>query len=184
MIGNAIAGFLGAGVAASTTSYESIQTTTVSGGGASSISFTSIPATFTHLQIRHSATNSSADRFFKIQFNSDTASNYSYHVLQGDGASATASAGATQAFGICGLVPNSTTLPGVGITDVLDYANTNKYKTTKSLAGGDMNGAGGYVILYSSSWRSTSAITSITITPSTGNFSQYSSFALYGIKGA
>ena len=52
MIGNSIAGFLGTGVAASTSSYESIATTTVGAGGSSSISFTSIPSTYTHLQVR------------------------------------------------------------------------------------------------------------------------------------
>lgn len=184
MIGNAIAGTLGIPTPISLTSYESIATTTVGSGGSSSITFSSISGSYRHLQLRHSATNSSADRFFKIQFNADTATNYSYHYLQGNGATTSASAATTQSFGVCGLVPNSTTYAGIGITDVLDYSNTNKYKTTKSLSGGDMNGAGGYLNLYSSNWRSTSAITSITLTPSTGDFSEYSSFALYGIKGA
>jgi hypothetical protein len=176
---NTIAGLLGVG--APPTDFESISTTTV-GTAVSSITFSSIPATYTHLQIRQIAATSVADRFFKIQFNSDTATNYSWHYLQGDGATATASAGATVAYGINGTGPNSTTYFGAVVTDILDYANTNKYKTTRSLSGADMNGAGGYVQLFSSNWRSTTAITSITLTPSSGNFNQYSSFALYGIK--
>jgi len=182
MIGNAIAGFLGAGVAASTNSYESIATA-VGTGSSGVITFSSIPGTFTHLQIRHNAITSVADRFFQIQFNNDTATNYSYHSLIGNGTAASAGAGATQSYGVSGLTPNSTTYPGVGVTDILDYANTTKNKTVRSLAGGDMNGAGGYVVLYSSNWRSTSAITSIKITASSGNFSSTSQFALYGIKG-
>lgn len=163
-------------------SYESISTTTVGAGGVSSVTFSSIPSTYTHLQIRQIAATSVADRFFKIQFNSDTATNYSWHYLQGDGATASSSAGTTAAYGINGTGPNSTTYFGAIVTDVLDYANTNKYKTTRSLSGADMNGAGGYVQLFSSNWRSTSVVTSITLTPSSGNFNQYSQFALYGIK--
>jgi len=177
---NTISGMLGGGTPL-VTDYESISTTTVS-TPVSSITFSSIPSTYTHLQIRLLAATSVADRFFKIQFNSDTATNYSWHYLQGDGATATATAGATVAYGINGTGPNSTTYFGAVVTDVLDYANTNKYKTIRSLSGADMNGAGGYVQLFSSNWRSTSAITSITLSPSSGNFNQYSSFALYGIK--
>ena len=70
---------------------------------------------------------------------------------------------------------------GVAVIDILDYANTNKYKTYRSLTGGDANGSG-QVLLRSSNWRSTSAVTSMTLYPGVGNFTQYSSFALYGIK--
>jgi hypothetical protein len=78
---------------------------------------------------------------------------------------------------------------GAGIVDILDYANTNKYKTIRSLTGHDHNGviAGIHAIvnLNSGSWRSTSAINSIVIGVVSGTaFNQYSSFALYGIKGA
>jgi hypothetical protein len=52
MIGNAIAGIYGVGVTPSTTAYESISTVTVGGGGVSDVTFSSIPSTFTHLQIR------------------------------------------------------------------------------------------------------------------------------------
>jgi hypothetical protein len=77
---------------------------------------------------------------------------------------------------------------GVSIVDILDYANTNKYKTVRVLSGVDFNGTlagyGGYVGPLSGNWRNTSAITSIKINAQTGNFTQYSQFALYGIKGA
>ena len=70
------------------------------------------------------------------------------------------------------------------IVDVLDYANTNKFKTIRNLEGFDVNGSGGLVALTSGLYRSTSAITSIKLTPNAGNYAQYSHFALYGIKGA
>jgi hypothetical protein len=65
--------------------------------------------------------------------------------------------------------------------DILDYANTNKFKTTRTLTGSDLNGSG-VVSLDSGSWRSTSAITSITFTARANLINTYSSFALYGIK--
>jgi hypothetical protein len=71
------------------------------------------------------------------------------------------------------------------IVDILDYANTSKYKTIRVLAGADVNNQTGTTFgLSSGSWRSTSAVTSITIGTSGFNFAQYTQFALYGIKGA
>ena len=72
---------------------------------------------------------------------------------------------------------------GVNVIDILDYANTNKYKTLRVLTGIDVNGSGGYVQLSSGLWQSSSAITSITLTNST-NYTTATQFALYGIKGA
>ncbi len=151
----------------------------------SSITFSNIPSTYTHLQIRASFTTSVADRSVRVRFNSDTATNYSFHNMQADGSTTGVNAVADVAYGIIGTAPNSTTYPGTFIADVLDYTNTNKYKTTRSLVGADMNVASAnssYIQLWSSNWRSTSAITTINILPSSGNFSQYSTFALYGIK--
>jgi hypothetical protein len=76
---------------------------------------------------------------------------------------------------------------GVGIVDIQDYESTTKYKTTRTLNGTDINGtiagSSGFVFVSSGLWMSTAAISSITITPDGNNFNQYSSFALYGIKG-
>ena len=180
MIGNSIAGFLGAGVAASTTAYESIATTTVGAGGSTSISFSSIPGTYTHLQLRFISKSGGGAQFdIKTNFNSDTASNYSWHYVGGNGTSAAASAQTS-----IGFIYSTATLTsqfGAYVMDILDYANTNKYKTTRELSGLDVNGGGGAINLMSGNWRSTAAISSIQITG--GTFAQYSSFALYGIKG-
>jgi hypothetical protein len=73
---------------------------------------------------------------------------------------------------------------GVLVLDILDYANTSKTKTTRTLMGYDKNGAG-KVTLTSGLWNNTSAISSISIVPKDGSsWAEYSSFALYGIKGA
>lgn len=175
---NNIAALYNSGVVA-VGDYESIQTTTVGAGGSSSISFTSIPSTYKHLQIRLSAINTTAFGDIYMQFNSDTGSNYKAHYLYGNGS--TASAGVlTQTSIYAGFISTGSNT-GVGITDILDYTNTNKNKTTRTLMGADRNGSGD-VALTSGLWLNTAAITSITIFPGTNSFAQYSSFALYGVK--
>ena len=167
-------------------SYESIQTVNVGSGGASSVSFTSIPSTYTHLQIRAIARGSAATNEIWAQFNSDTAANYSTHQVYGSGAAAGASGTASTSYAKVGELSGtnaSASIFGVSVIDILDYANTNKYKTTRALTGTDINGSGGYIVFASGNWRSTSAISSITLYYNTYSFNQYSSFALYGIKG-
>jgi hypothetical protein len=181
------------GVAASTTAYESIATTTVGAGGVASITFSSIPSTYTHLQIRgigRSTTSGTGTDYLQVQFNADTASNYAYHDLTGDGSAASAAAGTTQSTIRTGLLPRSSQLAnsfGVAVIDILDYANTSKAKTLRSLCGMDYNTGTapvGQINLRSGLWTSTSAITSIKLYSEANNLAQYSSFALYGIKGA
>lgn len=164
------------------TSYESIAISTVGAGGASSVTFSSIPSTYTHLQIRAIAKAVNNDQGYFLQFNGDTATNYNTHYIYGDGSSAVAGANSTWA-GIDVAVTSSSNFSGM-VIDILDYANTNKNKTVRSLSGNDNNGSG-YAFFGSGLWRNTNAITSITIKEllGSGNLSQYSHFALYGIKG-
>jgi hypothetical protein len=183
MIGNTIAAMLG--VPSETNSYESIATTTLS-STATSVTFSSIPSTYTHLQLRISMLTSTAGQVISAQFNGDTAANYAWHALVGNGSAASAHAGSSSSnFVVFGrLVGTSTTNPTGVIMDILDYANTNKYKTSRILGGIDNNGTG-EVNFDSALWQSTSAINSIYLSPFNGaiGFSANSSFALYGIKG-
>lgn len=165
--------------------FESIATVTVGSGGASTVTFSTIPGTYSHLQIRYLARVSSGNLFY-ARFNSDSGSNYPYHRLSGNGSAASAyGTSATSKIDDIFLTTNSTNIFGVGFMDLLDYANTNKYKTLRALTGYENNSAG-QVILGSGLWMSTSAITSIEFTPTTSlaTFAQYSHFALYGIKAA
>ena len=190
---NNIAALVGAPTAA-VGDYESIATVTVGSGGQASATFTSIPSTYKHLQIRLTAqvTRATYGREglgIRVGNGSiDSASNYSWHALDGDGSSATASAG-TSTNTIEGSFVGTTTggTYGVAVIDFLDYADTNKYKTIRNLGGLDHNGTiagfGGIVSLRSGLWRSTSAINQIEIYGINSDpFTQYSSFALYGIK--
>jgi hypothetical protein len=166
-----------------TTSYESIATVTVGGAGTSTFDFTSIPSTYKHLQLRIICKSSGGSQV-SLRFNSDTASNYSEHQLVGDGSSATAYGGANTSLAPQGQTATTSNTFGAFIIDILDYGSTSKYKTVRGLNGADMNGSG-QIGLYSNLWRSTSAITDITVLADSGkSFDQYSSFALYGIKGS
>jgi len=183
---NVIAGIHGTGVAAATNSYESIATVSVGSGGTSTISFTSIPSTYKHLEIRGIGQINTGTEYALVRFNSDSGANYSIHFLSGNGSAASAGAAtsANQAAMFYGMgMPSTANTFGAGVCTILDYADTNKYKTVRSLDGFDANGSGG-IELVSSSWRNTAAITSISLTPnSSKTFTQYSQFALYGIKG-
>lgn len=163
-------------------SYESIATVTLS-SAASSISFTSIPATYTHLQIRgigkQATTTANGPSLYYNGISTGTS--YAFHNLYGNGSSAAANGFASQPY------DSSMSLIGTGseytafIIDILDYANTNKYKTTRALTGLDKNGSG-EVYLHSNVFMSTNAISQIDIFNGYV-WQQYTQFALYGIKG-
>ena len=170
--------------------YDSIQTVSVGSGGQASIDFSSIPATYTHLQLRGIYRGSPAATYggLRLRLGSsntiDTATNYSTHNVYGDGASAATGAASSSTVIYTGTIPQASiaaNIFGVAVIDILDYANTSKYKTTRTLDGVDSNGAG-YAELMSGNWRSTNAVNTLTIFATSGNFVQYSTFALYGIK--
>jgi hypothetical protein len=165
-----------------TNSYESIAAYTVGEGGTSSFTFSSIPSTYKHLQVRGIALNTGQDTLF-MAFNSDTTgSNYRDHQLGGNVSSIFAYSSAGVNGGGAGIGLTSQTTGAGNIIDILDYASTNKYKTSRCLWGVDRNSAGS-VGIFSSLWTSKSAVNSITFTTFTYPFTQYASFALYGIKG-
>ncbi len=177
--------------------YESIATVTL-GTSASTISFTSIPSTYTHLQLRGSIQSNRSSYNVDnatVRFNSDSGANYSRHNVNASASTTTApeaygTGGATFGGPIPVVTGVATNVFNGFVLDILDYANTNKYKTMRILAGYDVNGTGGTgsfggtVGLYSGAWQNTNAVTSITFAPVDGtNFTQYSTIALYGIKG-
>ena len=162
------------------TSYESIATVTVGSGGSSNIEFTSIPQTYKHLQVRILNAQGSVYTGTKMEFNGDTGSNYYVHAITGNGSSAAAANGAST-YGM--YYSGTTSGYAANIIDILDYTNTNKYKVSRSLQGFDTNSVG-IVTFVSQLWLSTSAITSIKFNDRGSAFSQYTHYALYGIKGA
>ena len=181
---NTVLGSLSSGVAASTSSYESIASATGT-GSSGTITFSSIPATYKHLEIRVIAFNTTGGAL-TAQINSDTGANYARHRLVGDG-STVAAAGTASTTNIY-LAPQTANMDGtnplVSILTITDYASTTKNKTFRSFGGSDKNNTTGKIELTSGLWMNTAAITSISISgDSGGNFTTNSTFALYGIKG-
>ena len=167
--------------------FESIATVTVGSGGASSITFSDIPGTFQHLQIRYLLRLTSASEDVLMRFNGDTGSNYvRVHQLKGDGSSASAVGLAAGSYIFPGFVPGSgdtASIFGAVVLDILDYTSTSKHKVTRSFGGADKNGSGD-VYLRSGMWfpSSIAAVTSISLTGNGGNFAQHSTAALYGLR--
>jgi len=182
-------------------SFESIATTTVGAGGQSTITFSSIPQTFTHLQIRGilqgSRPGPQPSGYGTLRFNSDTGSNYRDHILGSSiNDSPPRAYAATEGLGdflYLSAIPGVAAAPffGTFITEILSYSSTNKNKVLRTIEGisTNANTINGYnassVSFKSGLWTSTSAITSITIEAlgTSSPFKQYSQLALYGIKG-
>lgn len=163
--------------------FESIATVTVGSGGQSTVSFTSIPSTYKHLQIRaYFLYNGSGDNMY-MTYNSGAFSNVRSHYLFGNGSSVTSGTDTTNG-GVISINGGNTTAFESAIYDFLDYADTNKTHTLRYVNGQDTNAAGGIVALGSALATNQSAITSITFNWAGGaGFREYSKFALYGIKG-
>ncbi len=170
--------------------YESIAS--ASGNGSSStITLSSIPSTYKHLQLRILARDARAVTLDTMQmwYNADNdGTHYSRHALRGNGSTASAQA-VVQSYGEwheTGQIPGSSAgsdIMGVAVIDILDYANTNKYKVIRSLSGTDANGSGS-IRLLSGLWNSTAAISSITFENNGASaFTSSTRIALYGIKG-
>jgi hypothetical protein len=177
-------------------SFESIATVTVGSGGTSSASFDSIPNTYKHLQIRWIARSnypgSSNIISMFLRLNGDSGSNYSWHYINADPPTLSAGGVANAGSILVSYLPASgytSGMFGTGVIDILDYNKTSTYKTVRTFGGCDTNNTGGEKGIVSFSignWRSTSAISSITLANASdlsNGLTQYSEFSLYGIKG-
>jgi hypothetical protein len=169
--------------------FEQIATTVLT-STANTITFSSIPSNYKHLQLRmvSKTTDASSSGYLIMRFNSDSAANYSYHYLAGNGSSAVSAAAQNSTFaGLIFMNGNDigSNAFSPNILEILDYADTNKFKTTRLLGGRANAGSGAnQVHLESANWRSTSAITSINLLFGDGtNLSIGSRFTLYGMRG-
>jgi hypothetical protein len=157
------------------------------GSSSTGLTFSNIPQTYTHLQIRASVRTSRNDAttdVLTIQFNGVTTNSYSTHGLVGNRSSVTS-------YGynpyphpmyLDGMPSTTSTanIFGVGIIDILNYSNTSINTTVRAIGGTDFNGSG-QVRFTSGVWNNTNAVTSIYF-GSVGSYLANSTFALYGIK--
>jgi len=175
----------GWGALLSSTAFESIASA-VGTGSSGTITFSSIPQTYKHLQLRGVAKWSSSNDVLQLRFNGDDASNYASHHLMGDGGSVIATATATASritlsasgysFDPAGYIPV--------IIDIHDYNSTTKTKVVRVFLGTDLNTTPRRILLSSGLWNNTAAITSILFqTQSAMSFTSQTTISLYGIKG-
>lgn len=174
-------GFFGAGGGAA--SYEFISTA-VGTGSSGTITLSSIPNTYKHLQVRYLAksTVSGVSAQINMTLNSDSSTVYNVHQMTGNGSSPGGSGLANRSNISLQNLSDSTIASsiGAGIIDILDYANTSKFTTVKAINGKDSS----IIYMMSGSYRNTSAISTITfVANGAQNFSTLSRFSLYGIKG-
>lgn len=159
--------------------YTPIATITAS-GSTTTVTFSSIPSTYTDLRIMISGTIGSGGNDVIMYFNGDTATNYSATYINGNG-SAAVSARYTSRVNIplsygSGISPTQ----GNFYTDIMNYSNTTTYKTALSRVNNTQYGLDQGVGL----WRSTAAINSVTIGSSSANMSSTTTLTLYGIAAA
>lgn len=176
-------------------SYDSIATVNITSNGQSA-TFSSIPQTYTHLQIRVLCRGNDGNDIDSLymRFNGlAPASGYPSHYLRGTGSAAEGgSSGPNNYMYVAQIISNgnAASIMSGSVIDILDYTNTNKYKTVRAFTGFDTNGAGagslGGSIWFSSGFLSTTtnAITSIDVSGLSGGFRSNGQVALYGIKVA
>lgn len=159
--------------------YEPISTTTL-GTAAASITFSSIPATYTDLRLTLVNPLGAASYYLYFRLNSDSAANYSRTILYGTGGSALSSTSTADNFALLGYL--TTTQPTFQTLDIFSYAGSTN-KTWLITSSQDANGSG-EVRAQVGLWRSTSAITTLAISRQTGNLDIGTTATLYGIKAA
>jgi len=158
--------------------YSTIATQTL-GGSSSSVSFSSIPSTYTDLVLIIDGTVGS-NCGIQMQFNSDSGSNYTFTRMTGDGTTASSDRSVSNTFMELGFYVSSTR--NMNIVQIMNYANTTTFKTVLNRANAQSVNIG--TQLYAELWRKTpEAINSISLSAS-GNFSTGSIFTLYGIAAA
>ena len=164
--------------------YDPIATTTL--GGSGSITFSSIPSTYTDLRVVLTALGSTAGITPYLRFNSNTATNYSTTYIYGEGTQANSASNTS----ITALYPATfglrTAQPFFYTYDIFSYAGST-YKTTLMTSNEDnaaLTPTPGYIVRTVGLWRSTSAITSIGLSTSSGSFAAGTTATLYGILKA
>lgn len=159
--------------------YTPIATVTTTAGQAS-VSFTSIPGTYTDLILQGAATSSTAYELF-MTYNSDTGTNYSNTYIEGNGTSA--SSGRSTSTALMSTAYSNNSNPNPVTIQIQNYSNTTTYKTMLSRS----SAAGASVMAFVGLWRNTAAITSIQLKTSSGGggtFAAGAVFTLYGIAAA
>lgn len=159
--------------------YEPIATQILT-ANATSVTFSSIPSSYTDLILIFNGTNATSNNGLRLRFNSDSGTNYSTTYLYGNGSSAVSERTTNTTGGQ--IATDIASTQATSIAHIMNYSNTTTFKTFLGRGSSAANFADAQVSL----WRNTAAITSVTVLlgAGTSNFSTGSTFTLYGIKAA
>ena len=166
--------------------YTLISSVTVGSGGAASVGFTSIPATYTDLIIKLSArltTSPESSPWSSVYVSlNGSSSNFTYRLLYGSGSAAASQSGTTQIAWVDSSDATASTFGNAEIY-IANYAGSN-YKSISTDFVTENNSSAALMGLNATLWSNTAAITSFAVAPASGNFTQYSTAYLYGISNA
>lgn len=166
------------------TAYNFIASTTVGAGGAASVTFTSIAATYTDLKLVISGRTSGGNQTMYFNINSDTNdANYDSKNLQGNGTSPASGTG-NRLFSYLGQSGDTASVFGNLEMYFPKYSSSSTYKSFSSQGGEENNATGAIIAIGGVLWKSNSVITAVTVTPYSGSFIQYTTAYLYGIKNS
>ena len=159
-----------------TPTYTALANTTLA-GTASSVTFSSIPATYRDLVVVFIGAGST-DLEGRIRLNSDTGSNYNYVRMSGSGSATTSTSATSQTSGFVSAIAKATSTGALQMTiNIMDYSATDKHTTIISVANQSANGSEAFA----NRWANTAAVTSVQILTSTGNWAIGTTAAIYGI---
>jgi len=172
--------------------FELIASSTVGSGGASDITFSSIPSTYTDICVLLSgrSTASFTRRILRLRINgSSTTTDYSGRDLIGSGSAAssgTQAAGDSSYIQIFDLPAANATASTFGNISIYipNYANSTTYKSVSVDAVAEDNITTAYMSLLAGIYNQNTAITQIYLAPDSGNFAEYSTAYLYGVKSS
>ena len=163
-----------------TPTYTALATVTLA-SASSSVTFSSIPATYRDLVIITNQTMVSGSGYdTSLRFNADSGSNYSNIYALGTGSGSPISGVQSLTFADCGFMNSFVSNPFNRIINIMDYSATDKHKTLISRASNP--GSGEQVSMYANRWANTAAITSVQVFSGSGNsYAIGSTFSLYGV---
>ena len=177
-------------------SFESIAKFRATSNTSAPIDIQSIPSTYKHLQLRilyrdylgTGGTDGGAVEGYYYFNNDTTGANYALHAVKGNGGgnAATGVGYATYGDGLASFLGFRSNYGGsafgITIIDLLDYSDSNKYKTIRSFSGAAGGSVGGARVTHGT-WRNTTTVNRMTFYGNQGGFATGTVFALYGIKG-
>jgi len=166
--------------------FTLIASNTVGSGGAATVTFSSIPATYTDLVLLASPRGSVAEDGFSVRINNDSATNYEFLQINGSGSAVASSSGTVSSAAVGGRQPESGYTANVFGNNQFYFPNYagSKNKAVAVDAVNENNATAARTQFTSDLYPQTTAISRLDAFPGSGAFVQYSSFYLYGISNA